>query len=153
MLDFRYRAVSATSSPDSSGLREKRNEDGFTLLDNLITLGIMLFTMMALIGLLGTVITANNTNKKRTIGITLAENKIAEVRRKGYDASLGADTTVANCPACTEGYNGGIPNYPNFKRVTLTKVNNPAAGMQSITVTVYWDLDKKQISKSTQLAQ
>jgi type II secretory pathway pseudopilin PulG len=120
------------------------NDGGFTLLDNLITLSIMMFTMMALIGLLGAVINANATNKKRTTAITLAENKIAEVRRKGYDSTVPATVT--------EAYNT-ITGYPAYKRVTVTQTGVPATGMQTITVTVYWHADTKQARKSTQVAQ
>ena len=124
------------------------NQDGFTLIDNILTLGIMMFTMMALVGLLGTVISANNGNKKRTTGITLAENKIAEVRRNGYDSTVPLNTTVT----VTEDYNT-MTGYPNFKRVTATQDGVPSAGMQTITVTVSWDNDKKSFVKSTQVAQ
>ncbi|HEV8539721.1 MAG TPA: hypothetical protein VGQ60_01035 [Nitrospiraceae bacterium] len=120
------------------------HDGGFTLIDNLVTMVIMMFTMLALVSLLGAVINANATNKKRTTAITLAENKIAEVRRKGYDSTTPASVT--------EAYNT-ITGYPAFKRVTATQTGVPAAGMQTVTVTVYWDSDRKQTSKSTQVAQ
>ena len=122
------------------------NNGGFTLVDNLVTLGIMLFTMMALLGLLGSVISANATNKNRTTAITLAENKIAEVRRKGYDTAVVVDTTV------TENYNT-IAGYPAFRRETFTDVAAPMAGMQTVRVTVRWNSNKKSVVRSTQVAQ
>ena len=126
-------------------------EDGFTLLENLLTLSILLFTMLALVGLLGAVISANATNKKHTVALALVEAKIAEIRRLGYNNNLLADTTNV------EGYNSAINTplelYPNFKRVTFIKVNSPVNGMQTITATVYWDQDRRSVSKSTLLAQ
>jgi type II secretory pathway pseudopilin PulG len=124
---------------------------GFTLIDNLLTLGLMMVTMLALVGLLGAVISANATNKKHAVAMGLAELKIADTRRLGYNNSLGANQTV------TEGYNaaGGTPMapYPNFKRETVTQVNTPSSGMQTVTVTVYWDQDKRFVRKSIQVAQ
>ena len=123
--------------------------DGFTLLDNLITLCIMMFTMLALVGLLGAVISANATSKKHTVAMGLVELKLAETRRLGYNGFLSSDLEV------TENYFPGansIAAYPTYKRVTRTKVNTPTAGMQTVTVTVYWDQDKRLVSKSVQMA-
>jgi type II secretory pathway pseudopilin PulG len=124
---------------------------GFTLIENLLTLSMMMFTMLALVGLLGAVINANATNKKHTIAMALVESKIAEVRRLGYNSAITADTTV------TEPYNSGsgtaLELYPIFKRVTFTKVETPASGMQTVTVTVYWDQDRRSVSKNTLVAQ
>jgi type II secretory pathway pseudopilin PulG len=125
--------------------------NGFTLIENLLTLSLMMFTMLALVGLLGAVINANATNKKHSVAMALVESKIAEVRRLGYNGALAADTTV------TEPYHSPLGSplelYPNFKRVTFTKVNSPAGGMQTVSVTVYWDQDRRSVSRSTLVAQ
>jgi Tfp pilus assembly protein PilV len=140
------RWLCAPSATKAVYFRHLGNTGGFTMIDNLITLAIMMFTMMALIGLLGAVISANSSNKNRTTAITLAENKIAEVRRKGYDATIVVDGTVI------ENYNS-IPGYPTFKRETFTDVAAPMAVMQTVRVTVRWNSDQKSISRSTQVAQ
>jgi hypothetical protein len=104
--------------------------------------------MLALVGLLGAVISANATSKKRTIAMGLIEMKLAETRRQGYRL-LTADETI------TENYAPGaltIAGYPNYKRVTVTKINSPTFGMQLVTVTVYWDKDKHQVSRMIQIA-
>jgi crotonobetainyl-CoA:carnitine CoA-transferase CaiB-like acyl-CoA transferase len=107
--------------------------------------------MLALIGLLGAVIRANTTNKKHTVDLALLEAKIAEIRRQGYNNALTANALN------TEGYNAAATTpmelYPNFKRVTMVNINTPTTGMQTVTVTVYWDQDRRSVSKSTQLAQ
>jgi type II secretory pathway pseudopilin PulG len=145
---LRWSGVAETTAIEPGLLR---GSAGFTLIENLITLAIMLFTMLALVGLLGTVISANATNKKHAVAVALVESKIAEVRRKGYDTTIAGDTIV------TEPYNSGsgtaLELYPIFKRVTFTKVNSPASGMQTVTVTVYWDQDRRSVSKNTLVAQ
>ncbi len=127
-------------------MRAVRNENGFTLLDNLISLSILSVVMLGLVGLATIVITGNATSKSRTVALTLAQDKIEDTRRSGYNYLLTANTTV------TEPYNS-IIGYPLFKRVTVTQVNTPGIGMQTMTVTVYWDSDAHSVTLSMLLAQ
>jgi len=127
-------------------MRALRNENGFTLLDNLISLSILSVVMLGLVGLATIVITGNATSKSRTVALTLAQDKIEDTRRSGYNYTLTANTTV------TEPYNS-IIGYPLFQRVTVTQVNTPGIGMQTMTVTVYWDSDAHSVTLSMLLAQ
>lgn len=127
-------------------MRAVRNENGFTLLDNLISLSILSVVMLGLVGLATIVITGNATSKSRTVALTLAQDKIEDTRRSGYNYTLTANTTV------TEPYNS-ISGYPLFKRVTVTQVNTPGVGMQTVTVTVYSDSDAHSVALSMLLAQ
>lgn len=127
-------------------MRALRNENGFTLLDNLISLSILSVVMLGLVGLATIVITGNATSKSRTVALTLAQDKIEDTRRSGYNYTLTANTTV------TEPYNS-IIGYPLFQRVTVTQVNTPGIGMQTVTVTVYWDSDAHSVTLSMLLAQ
>ncbi len=127
-------------------MRAVRNENGFTLLDNLISLSILSFVLLGLVGLATIVITGNATSKSRTVALTLAQDKIEDTRRSGYNYTLTANTTV------TEPYNS-IIGYPLFQRVTVTQVNTPGIGMQTVTVTVYWDSDAHSVALSMLLAQ
>ena len=123
-----------------------RNELGFTLLDNLIALVILSVVLMGLVGLATTVITGNAISKSRTVGLTLVQDKIEDARRAGYDYTLTATQTV------TEPY-GFNPEYPQFRRDTVTRVNAPGLGMQTVTVTVYWGGDAHSVTQSTLLAR
>ena len=127
-------------------MRAVRNENGFTLLDNLISLSILSVVMLGLVGLATIVITGNATSKSRTVALTLAQDKIEDTRRSGYNYTLTANTTV------TEPYNS-IIGYPLFQRVTVTQVNTPGIGMQTMTVTVYWDSDAHSVTLSMLLAR
>jgi Tfp pilus assembly protein PilV len=123
-----------------------RNEIGFTLLDNLFALVILSVLLLGLVGLATTVITGNAISKSRTIGLTLAQDKIEDTRRAGYNYALTGNQTVA------ESY-GSINGYPLFRRVTVTEVNIPGLGMQTVTVTVYWGDDAHSVTLSTLLAR
>jgi type IV pilus assembly protein PilV len=123
-----------------------RNELGFTLLDNLLALVILSVVLLGLVGLATTVINGNAISKSRTVGLTLVQDKIEDVRRSGYNYALAANQTVA------EPY-GFINEYPFFRRVTVTEVNTPGLGMQTVTVTVYWGNDAHSATVSTLLAR
>ena len=127
-------------------MRPTRDELGFTLLDNLIALVILSVILLGLVGLATTVITGNAISKSRTVGLTLVQDKIEDTRRAGYNYALTLNQTD------TEPY-GSISGYPSFRRVTLTAVNTPGLGMQTVTVTVYWGEDAHSASMSTLLAR
>ncbi len=120
-------------------------QQGFSLVENLLALAVLMFVLLGLVGLASTIISSNASTKKRVTAITLAQDKIEDIRRAGYNPALIANTTV------TENYKA-ISAYPLFKRVTLTQVNTPAAGMQTVTVTVYWDSDVRKVTLITLLA-
>ncbi|MGH7168528.1 MAG: type IV pilus modification PilV family protein [Nitrospiraceae bacterium] len=123
-----------------------RNEPGFTLLDNLLALVILSVVLLGLVGLATTVITGNAISKSRTVGLTLVQDKIEDTRRSGYNYALTGNQTVA------EPY-GSMIGYPFFRRVTVTEVNTPGLGMQTVTVTVYWGQDAHSVTLSTLLAR
>ena len=123
-----------------------RNELGFTLLDNLLALVILSVVLLGLVGLATTVITGNAISKSRTIGLTLVQDKIEDTRRAGYNYALTGNQTV------TEPY-GSMNGYQLFRRVTVTQVNTPGLGMQTVTVTVYWSDDAHSVTLSTLLAR
>lgn len=123
-----------------------RNELGFTLLDNLLALVILSVVLLGLVGLATTVITGNAISKARTVGLTLVQDKIEDTRRAGYNYALIANQTIE------EAY-GSISGYPRFRRVTLTEVQKPGLGMQTVTVTVFWGGDAHSVSLSTLLAR
>jgi Tfp pilus assembly protein PilV len=127
-------------------LTQVRNEKGFTLLSQLFAVSILTVLVIAMVALGAVVTAANMVTKHRTTSFTLAQNKIEDIRRIGYDYALAATTTV------TEPY-GSISGYPAYKRATKTVVNSPAAGMQTVTVTVSWNSDTRSFSLSTILAQ
>ncbi len=123
-----------------------RNELGFTLLDNLLALVILSVVLLGLVGLATTVINGNAISKSRTVGLTLAQDKIEDTRRAGYNYALAADQTVADAY-------GSMIEYPLFRRVTVTQVHKPVLGMQTVTVTVYWGDDAHSVTLSTLLAR
>jgi type IV pilus assembly protein PilV len=119
---------------------------GLTLLEILITMLILSVGLLGMAGLTTGVMRGNAFSSKVTTATTVAEQKMEEMRRLGYSEPPMADTTV------TEDYDT-ITHYPFYKRMTSTKMMNPADGMKVITVTVFWDADNHSVSLKTILAE
>jgi len=123
-----------------------QNKKGFTLLEILVATTLMAVALLGMAGLTAALMQGNNFSNKLTVASTLAQDRMEDLTKLGYGNTAVADTTV------TEGYNS-IPNFPFFKRVTTTDVDNPAAGMKTLTVTVFWAADAHSVSPQTILTQ
>ena len=102
------------------------------------------------VGLLGTaaliigIINSNKLSNRISTATVLAQDKMEKIRGVGYDDAEDEDGT--------EDYNI-IPNYPLYKRITGVVAGNPAAGMKTITVTVFWDSGAHSVVLKTILAK
>jgi len=83
----------------------------------------------------------NTISNRLTVASTLAQDKLEDLTKMGYGNTAVADTTV------TEEYNS-ILNFPFYKRVTTTDVGNPAAGMKTVTVTIFLAADVHSVAPS-----
>jgi len=125
--------------------RLRNNNSGFTLMEVLVAMLILSVGLLGMAALITGIINSNKLSNRISTATVLAQDKMEEVRRVGYSGMPASNTTT------TENYNT-ITNYSLYKRVTLTEVANPAAGMKKITVTVYWDTNKSVVLQ-TILAQ
>ena len=115
---------------------------GFTILELLVAMVILTVGLLGTSSLVVGIINGNKVSKDITTGSTLAQDKIEEIRRRGYAGIASSDTTT------TEAYNA-ISGFPLFKRVTQVQVNNPAANMKLFTSTVFWKNDTRSTSLKT----
>lgn len=123
-----------------------RNARGFTILSQLFALSILTVVVLGLASLATMIVAWNASSKQKTAAFTMAQDAIEDMRRAGYNYTLSQNTTV------TDGY-GSISGYSMYKRITLTQVNTPGTGIQTVTVTVYWQSDTQSVALSTLLAQ
>ena len=123
-----------------------QNKKGFTLLEILVATTLMAVALLGMAGLTAALMQGNNFSNKLTVASTLAQDRMEDLTKLGYANTAVADTTV------TEDYNS-IPNFPFYKRVTTTDVDNPAAGMKTVTVTVFWAADAHSVAPQTILTQ
>ncbi len=123
-----------------------RNEKGFTLLEILVAVTLLVVGLLGMAGLTAALVRGSDFSSRVTMASTLAQDKMEDLTKLGYGNTAVTDTTI------TEDYNT-IPNYSYYKRVTSTDVDSPAAGMKTVTVTVFWAGDLHSVAPQTILTQ
>ncbi|MDY6952926.1 MAG: prepilin-type N-terminal cleavage/methylation domain-containing protein [Thermodesulfobacteriota bacterium] len=113
------------------GLKDNR---GFTLLEVLIAVVVLSIGLLGMAGLTTGIMRGNLLSSRMTTAVTLAQQKIEAMRGLGHSGMAMTDTTT------TEDYRS-MADHPSYKRVTSVDVANPAPGMKTVTVTVFWDGD------------
>ena len=118
------------------------NNSGFTLMEVLVAMLILTVGLLGMAALITGIINSNKLSNRISTATVLAQDKMEDIKRAGY----------AGAADDTEGYNT-ISDYPLYKRITDVAAGDPAAGMNKITVTVYWDSDNHSVVLKTILAK
>src|SRR2546428_6290422 len=125
-------------------MQKLSNDIGFTLIEILIAIVIISIASLGVASLSVSIIRENSTDKNTTTAISLAQDKMEEIKKLGY---LNVSTSNGN-----ENY-GSIPNYPSYKRIMSIANDTPATKMKTVTVTVFWNSDARSIVVKTILAE
>ncbi|MBW1698731.1 MAG: prepilin-type N-terminal cleavage/methylation domain-containing protein [Deltaproteobacteria bacterium] len=115
-----------------------KKDSGFTLVEVLVTMVILAIALLGMAALLAGIMQGNTYSNMVTTATTLAQEKLEEVRRIGYSGVESGE----------ENY-GDITDFPLFKRTTNVTSDSPAAGMKTVTVTVYWNSNNKSVELKT----
>ena len=123
------------------------NNSGFTLMEVLAAMLILSVGLLGMAALITGIISSNKLSNRISTATVLAQDKMEDIRRKGYDG-------VGNIGGSDEDENP-VTGYSKFRRVTSIKgVGTPAvSGLKSITVTVSWDSNAHSVELKTILAQ
>ncbi len=121
------------------------NHKGLTLLEAVIAMALFFVAVLALAGVAITASKGAAASKHLTTAVTLAQDKLEQVRSAGYDAGLTASVET------TEAYDT-IPDFPLYQRVVGMQPGRPVPGLQTATVTVSWADDRHSVTVSTILA-
>lgn len=122
------------------------DNSGFTLLEILISVVVLSVGFIAIAGVTVSTMRGRAFSAALTTATTLAQDKMEEIRCLSYSGLPSANSTTV------EDY-GAISDYLHYKRVVSTKISDPAAGMKTTAVTVYWDSDNHSVSLKTIIAK
>ena len=127
-------------------MKQARNKRGFTLLEILVAITILATGLLGVAGLNLGIMKGNLVSNRVTTATALAQDKMENINRMDY-----SQVTEANIPQ--EGYNGGIQDYPLYKRDTVITLDTPSPGMKTVQVTVSWAADDASVSIETFLVE
>jgi type IV pilus assembly protein PilV len=115
-----------------SGLR---NNKGFTLVEIMIAIFILVIALLGLISVTVMVIKGNSFSKTMTTATTLAKDKIEQLKNTSY-GSLAGSTDYAKLDSTVQATQTTESIYT---RRWIVNNNSPAAGMATTVVTVTWN--------------
>ena len=103
-------------------------QQGFTLLEVLVTIVILSIGLLGIAGLTTGVIRGNHFSKNITSATAAAQTQLEAIKSRGY-----AEALEANFPADIVTM-GGM----SFNRTTTITADSPATNMKTASVTVNW---------------
>jgi len=103
----------------------RKDQKGFTLLEFLIAVMVLSIGLLGMASLTGAMINFNRTAYNSTKAVTLAEEKMEELRNLSYQSLLDESTSDSDTESI-------------FTRGWTLEFGEPDDGMTTITVTVTW---------------
>ena len=103
----------------------RKGQKGFTLLEFLIAVMVLSVGLLGMASLTGAMINFNRTAYNSTKAVTLAEDKMEELRNLSYQSLLDESTSDSDTESI-------------FTRGWTLEFGEPDDGMTTITVTVTW---------------
>lgn len=110
------------------------NSRGFTLIEIMIAIFILVVALLGLISVTVMVIKSNSMSKTMTTATTLAADKMEQLKRTGYDSSSGTDTSNAGYSITWTVSNDGDP-AARMKTIVVT-VDRPGIGNDVVLMTI-----------------
>ena len=115
-------------------LRQPTGTRGFTLIEIMIALFILITALLAMISTTVIIVKANSFSKTLTIATTLTKDKMEQLKNSNYDSLAGgmdyakADGTVQT----------GASGAMYTRTWTVTADGTPGTGMKTVQTTVVW---------------
>ena len=103
-----------------------KNQNGFTLIEILVTLAILSIGLLGMAALTVEIIRSNAQSKAYTEATILAQDRLEEVKRISKYTTAVAETE-------------DIDTLNSGQRETTVFDDSPEAGMKEVVVTVSWD--------------
>jgi prepilin-type N-terminal cleavage/methylation domain-containing protein len=100
-----------------------KKRQGFTLLELLLAVVVVVFALFPLLGALSSVVRTSTGTETSIIALNLAQEKLEENLYRPY-AAVTAETTAA------------LTTFPAFRRGVA--VTTPSPNLKKVSVSVYW---------------
>jgi prepilin-type N-terminal cleavage/methylation domain-containing protein len=122
-------------NPSSPARRRPKATQGFTLIEIMIALFILLTVLVAMISTTVMIVRANAFSKTLTTATTLAKDRMERLKNTHYNSLAGGTDYAAADGTVQAGATGAI-----YTRTwTVTADGTPAADMRTLAVTVTWN--------------
>ena len=122
-----------------------RNQQGLSLLEIMVALVVVFLALLGFAGYSVVAHTGMSASEKLTRAVTLAQEKMEDVKREGVPSEL------TNSMNITEPY-GTIVGALQHQRILTITPHNPMTGLHTVTVQVQWDNGEHATSLKTYLA-
>ncbi len=111
-------------------MRRLHRNSGFTLIEVMIAIAIIAIGIFAVMSLIITVMKGNTLSKRVTTATTIAQEKMEDFKRMGYD-KIDVDVDV---------YSDTETAYDiDYYHKVIVADDTPATDIKTIEVDVYWD--------------
>ena len=133
-------------------MSELRNHKGFTLVEIMIAIFILVIALLGLVSVTVMVIKGNSFSKTMTTATTLAKDKMEQLKNLSYDnTSLTGDTSSAGL----QHDDAGNPLETIYTRQWWVRKDYPATDMKTITLSVSWSWQdaSRQVELKTIMAK
>ncbi len=118
-------------------------KDGFTLIEIIIAMVIIVIVLYGLSVFAISSIKANLTSERMTAATMLARNQIEDTKGRAFD-------DISNAAGTSE--YGSISGYEEFKMETVVStLSGPV--LKTVTVTVFWDSDEHSFQLATAISE
>ena len=116
-----------------------RNNNGFTLVEIIVAMGILTIALLGLVSVTVMVIKGNSFSKTMTTATTLAKYKMEQLKNTSYASLAGGTDTVESI----------------YTRTWTVTNDSPATSMKTVVVTVQWNWQNvaRNVTLSSIIAQ
>ena len=122
-----------------------KGQQGLSLLEVIIAMAVVFLALLGFAGYSVVAHTGMSASEKMTRAVTLAQEKMEDVKREGVPSGLVIPLSI------TEFY-GSIPGALQHQRILTLTPHDPMPDLHTVTVQVQWDNGAHTTSFKTYLA-
>ncbi len=134
------------TAPLKSSAKTVRTQQGLSLLEIVIAMAVVFLALLGFAGFSVVAHTGMSASEKMTRAVTLAQEKMEDVKRDGIPPGLTSPWTE------TEPY-GSIAGALQHQRMLTVTPHDPMPGLHTVVVQVQWDDGAHSTSLKTYVPQ